>query len=159
MTATSEQVVSIDNKLKGYLASIPRCYPNRSNIALQLVEMYVRETNTDPNTFCQNGMEIIYAYLKEKEKKEREEAEHERINMQIWREVPDDTPEYDIWEYWDPDKEEWIKGASPTKTRGDALLKGEDPAAADGRCSLWPLRPPAGCHIGRRGGITGTTHR
>ena len=108
MTATNEHVMKTDKKLKGYLASIPKCYPKCSGIALQFVEMYVRETNTDPNTFYQNGMEIIYAYLKEKEEKEREDAEHEQINMRIWREVPDDPPQYDIWEYWDNEKEQWV---------------------------------------------------
>ena len=62
MTATNEHVIKTDKQLEGYLASIPRCYPKCSGIALQFVEMYVRETNTDPNTFYQNGMEIIYAY-------------------------------------------------------------------------------------------------
>ena len=99
-------------------------------IAHQFVEIYVRATNTDPYTFCENGMGFIYAYLEEKEKKEREDAEHEKINMQIWREVPDDTPEYDIWEYWDYEKEQWItkkliKDALPTKTRGEALQTAE----------------------------------
>ena len=105
MTATNEQVIKNDDKLKGYLASIPICYPEYSGIAHQFVELYVRDTNTDPHTICNNGMEVVYSHLKKKEK-EKEDADDE---TQTWREVPEtNPPKYDVWADWDPQKEEWI---------------------------------------------------